>query len=207
MSQIPDCPINKSVVFSFDAAEGKQSTFPLEQNLDVLISSMLSGINNEYTKPISVVPAGSTKDVLAPFVKLNTQDVVIVPPTVEIAPVSVVAPVVAEPVVAEPVVAPVNQLLVPDNTILPGVPTPAPFNPEPVVFPPTPNQPLPNVTVPTPLELPSPTVKIEKFANNTTSSTKRSNDRAGLISKIIGFFFLIIIIYLLLVKMNIIKCY
>ncbi len=197
MSQISDCPINKSVVLSYNAKEGQQSTFPLEQNLDALISSMLNGINNEYTKPISVVPAGSTKDFMAPFVKLNTPEPVIVPPTAELAP---PAPVPEQVNITVP--EPAMQL---DN-IIPGVNTPASFNPSTIVLPPTPNQPPPNVTVPTPLEQPSPAVKIEQFANNTTTSgSVRSNERARLISKIIGMFFLVILIYLILVKMNIIK--
>ncbi len=190
MSQISDCPINKSVVLSFDAKEGQQSTFPLEQNLDSLISSMLAGVNLEYTKPISVVPAGSTKDLLAPFVKSNTSDVSIIPPTVEQPAAPVTAP-VAVTVPAQPSVA-----AAPVESPVAGT---APFNPTPIVLPPTPNQPSPNVTVPTPLI--SPVVNTEKFANNTYNET-RSNNRAAMISNIIAVFFLLIIIYLIAVKLG-----
>ena len=231
MSQNSDCPVNKSVVLSFDAKEGQQSTFPLEANLDVLISSMLKGINDEYTKPISVVPAGSTKYTPAPFVKLNTPDAVIIPPSAVVAvpPPAVVA--VPPPAAIPPPISPESPIGIqggavavleqpsgilpgvptPENTgeILSGVPSPAPFNPTPIAPPAalvTPNQPAENIMSPTPLAVPSPTVKVERFTNN-DKKTERSIERAQLISKIIGILFLVLIAYLVLVKLQVVRYY
>ncbi len=132
MSQNSDCPVNKSVILSFDAKEGQQSTFPLETNLDVLISSMLKGINDEYTKPISVVPAGEYRDVPSSFVKLNTPDVVIVqpgalppPPVNRPSPSSIIPPPIAPnaPLGIRGAPGSPGSAII-DEKILPGVPTP-----------------------------------------------------------------------------------
>jgi hypothetical protein len=224
MSQNSDCPINKSVILSFDAKEGQQSTFPLESNLDVLISSMLKGINDEYTKPISVVPAGVTKDVPSPFVKLNTPDVVIVQPGQLPSPALDMVPPPLAPEAPVGISAGGASATV-NESILPGVPTPlinageslsdlispAPFNPTPIAPPAalvTPNQPPANVgTALPPLmqeQAPSPVVqgKVEKFQNGHSTN---SIERSYLISKIIGILFLILIAYLVLVKCKIIN--
>ncbi len=219
MSQTSDCPVNKSVVLSFDAKEGQQSTFPLESNLDVLITSMLKGINNEYTKPISVVPAGEMKDVPSIFVKLNTPDAVIIPPgsTGEqplLKSSGSFLPGVPTPTLPSDLLPGVPTPTLPGSllpgvptpvnsgAILSGVPSPAPFNPAPISAPPaelvTPNQPPANVSSPSPLA-PSQIIT-ERFGNK-----DRSIERSYLISKIIGILFLILIGYLILVKLEFIR--
>ncbi len=209
MSQNSDCPVNKTVVLSYDAKEGQQSTFPLESNLDVLISSMLKGINNEYTKPISVVPAGDITNVHAEFVKLATPDVVIVPPVAPAAPAVPAAPAapaaqepVTEPVLTSPMLAPSPSI--PISNLAPELaPAPAPVTgPMPELV--TPNQPPAEVMLPTPLTIPSPEVKVEKF-EATTSAV--DSDNVHLISKVIGILFLILVGYLILVKLKIIRYY
>ncbi len=231
MSQNSDCPINKPVILSFDAKEGQQSTFPLESNLDGLISSMLKGINDEYTKPISVVPAGAIMNEPAPFVKLNTPDTVIIPPGVPSVP-SVVSPIItsplvlsAAPVAAAVVQAPTEPVVAPQPVVTPVVTLGAPVD-------------APVATVGAPVGAPIATVgapiatvgapvapEVQEITPNqpaenvmspmplevaaTTSSVEQfensCNQDPYLMSKIIGILLLILVGFLILVKLEYIK--
>ena len=193
MSQTSDCPVNKAVLLSVDAKDGQQATFPMESNLDSLISSMLRGLNNQPTKPFNVTPAGDVKEMAAPFSKLNTPDAEIVFPTTSS---SMIATTAAPTMAAAPAVVTTPIMSTPAAVVTPPV-TEASIAPSTSMA--TPNQPSAAVMSPAPLVNNS-EIKTEAFENTDKKCTP-----TYYITILILIGLLLFMLYLLAVKLEIIK--
>ena len=90
MPETPSCTVNKAVIFIAEPSVDSDN-FPLDTNLDKMITSMLKSLN-ENTKPLKVEPSGPIVSEPAPvsnanaMISANSAESVVIAPEVAITP-------------------------------------------------------------------------------------------------------------------------